>query len=103
MNYLTKRMVTFITSKISFLAWGPIGLITKILTQKFIEKLLELTVLGVKIAKVNVEANRDLKAVTLVLNDIRAHEGEMTDAERKEFDQKLAQAGRDLIRFDSIR
>lgn len=99
---VTKRLLNWLVSQWAFLGWGPVGFVVSFFIQKVIEQALKQTFLGAMIGYIFLEVRSDLNALEKVIKEIGEHEGEITDDTKKEFDKRLATAGRELIRFGTI-
>ncbi len=102
---VTEKLLAWFISKIGWLSVGPIKLLAGFFISLVIKKALELTVLGAILGYITIDTKLDLKAVNDVLEDrkkLKEENGSLTEDETKEFDDKLAENGIDLIRYGTI-
>lgn len=98
---LTKRVLAWLVSKLPFLSFGPLNWIASFFLEKLVRKIMELTFLGATILYIRFSSARDLRAMRKILDELKDIE-EMTPEQEKDFDERLAKAGRDLIKFKTI-
>lgn len=99
---VTKKLRAWLVSRVAFFSWGPVGFLTSFLLEKLFDKALEITFLGAMVAYIVIDTNRDLNAVEKILKEINEREGELTNDDMEEIDKRLADAGRELIKFGTI-
>lgn len=99
---VTAKVVAWVVSDLKFLAFGPLKAIVALAISKIVGKVLEITLLGAAMGAIKAKANSDLHEVERVIREVLEYEGELTDEVIKAFDDKLAEAGIKLIRFESI-
>lgn len=96
------KLLALLVTKVPFFAWGPAGVVASYVIEKILVKALELTFLGGMIGYIFLDTRRDLNVVEKLIKEINEHEGELSKVEIDSYNEKLAKAGRDLIRFGTI-
>lgn len=99
----TKQLLSWLVSKVPFFAFGPVNWIAGVFIKWVAVKLLELTHYGLFLAYIRIDAELDASKVRGILKEIESHEGDLTNEQMQEYDKRLASAGRELIRFGTIR
>ena len=98
------QVTKFLFAKLPFLAWGPLGFIVTQLATKAVVYIMDQTIIGAHVAYIYGDTHLDKVRMRNVIKKFRELEKEgMTDEQRKKLDDELADAGRELIRFGTIK
>lgn len=100
---VAKKLLSWLVARSAFFSFGPIGFIASFIVERVIDKALELTFLGAMVAYINLKAESDLNEIEKILRDISQSEDGLSQDDMESFDARLAKAGRNLIRFSTIR
>ena len=88
----TKQVMKWLISKAAFLSWGPLSFLVSALVEKVVTVIVEETVLGVKIFKIENQVNTEVADVKETVKKIK--DAKTSEFERVKLDEKLE---RDLI------
>lgn len=99
---IATRVLAWLASKAAFFAWGPANVIAGFFIEKLMVKAIELTFLGGMIAYIFIDTRKDLNAVEKIIKEINQKTDELTSEEMDAYDRRLAEAGRELIRYGTI-
>lgn len=99
---IATRLMTWLVSKAAFFAWGPANVLASFLIEKLMVKAIEETFLGGMIAYIFIDTRKDLNAVEKIIKEINQQTEGITPEQMDEYDKRLAEAGRDLIRYATI-
>jgi len=88
----TKQVMKWLISKASFLSWGPLSFVVSALVKKVVTVIVEETVLGVKILKIENQVNTEVFEVNETVKKIK--DVKTSEDERLKLDEKLE---RDII------
>ncbi len=92
----------WLATKIPWAASGLIGGIVGYVVGKIVEKVLYETSIGLVILYVSIDAKIDVAKVNGILREIKEYDKEFTPEKIKEFDDRLADYGHELIKRSVI-
>jgi hypothetical protein len=93
-----EQFMKWLLVKLPFLSFGPLNYITSYIMEKVITKVVEQTILGVKIMNITREVNDQVKEVEKVVEKLKTKE--ITLEEKERLDAELEQRVIDLIKFN---
>jgi len=99
----TAQFMSWLVSQMAWTAWGPITVFIQFFVRKVVVIVLEKTELGARLIAIHADAYVDSSKVQKIVGEINEKQKETaSDEELRELDEKLAKAGRELIRYGSI-
>jgi len=101
-KFATQQVMTFLASKIPWLATGFLGGIVGFFVGKLVKVILYETSIGLVILYVSIDAKMNVAKVSGILKEIKNYDEEFTPEKVKEFDDRLAEAGHNLIKRSGV-
>ena len=100
-NYLINKATEALLAKFSFLTFGPLSYLTGLFVTKVIDVVIDQSVLGMMIAYIRFDVDSQVDDIQKLVEEMKSKidKKELTDAARKELNDKLIEAGTDLIRL----
>ena len=83
--------------RLPFMSFGSLSFIASIILSKIIEKILDETILGIKIAAIEYETNSQVDEVNEIVAKLKSPK--ISKTEKEKLDAKLEQSIIDLIKF----
>lgn len=99
----TEQITRWLFSKLSFLAWGPLGSIVSYFVTKGVIFIIDETLIGAHVLYIYGDATIDRKKVEKVIEEFYKYNGVMTDEEITIIDAKFSVVLPELMELGSLK